>query len=107
MIDIDDYNLNLIDDLFKSGVSIQYSSNKIKESPLTGKTIVLTGTLNNFTRDEATLKLEELGAIVTKSVSKNTDYVLAGESAGSKLSKANQLGVKILSEDDFLKLLNS
>jgi len=103
----DEYNLKLIDDLLNKGIEIQYTLNKVKESALTGKIVVLTGSLNNFTRDEATFRLEEMGAIVTKSVSKNTDYVLAGESAGSKLTKANQLGIKILSEDDFIKFLNS
>jgi len=103
----DEYNLKLIDDLIESGIEIEYPVNKVKESYLTGKTVVLTGTLNNFTRDEATLKLEELGAQVTSSVSKKTDYVLAGENAGSKLTKASQLGIKILSEEDLIKLLKS
>ena len=69
------------------------------ESQWTGKTIVLTGTLS-ISRNEAISKLEQLGAIVTSSVSKNTDYVLAGENAGSKLEKAQKLGVKIISEQD-------
>lgn len=103
----DKYNLKLIDDLISSGIEIEYPTNSVKESYLTGKTVVLTGTLNNFTRDEATLKLEELGAVVTGSVSKKTDYVLAGENAGSKLAKANQLGIKILSEDDLINLIKS
>ena len=65
----------------------------------TGKTVVLTGTLS-ISRNEATQKLEKLGAIVSSSVSKNTDYVLAGENAGSKLEKAQKLGVKIITEQD-------
>jgi len=70
----------------------------------TGKTFVLTGTLPTLTREEATAKIEALGGKVTGSVSKKTDYVLAGEEAGSKLAKAQELGVKILDEAEFLKL---
>ena len=69
-----------------------------------GKTFVLTGTLPTMTREEAAAKIESLGGKVSSSVSKKTDYVLAGEEAGSKLDKAQELGVKIISEDDFLKL---
>ncbi len=70
-----------------------------------GKTFVLTGTLPTLTREEATAKIEALGGKVTGSVSKKTDFVLAGEDAGSKLTKALELGVKILDEAGFLKLL--
>jgi DNA ligase (NAD+) len=70
-----------------------------------GKTFVLTGTLPTMTREEATAKIEALGGKVTGSVSKKTDYVLAGEEAGSKLGKAKELGVKILDENEFLKML--
>ncbi len=69
-----------------------------------GKTFVLTGTLPMLTREEATAKIEALGGKVTGSVSKKTDYVLAGADAGSKLTKAQELGVKILDEAEFLKL---
>lgn len=72
---------------------------QITKNEFTGKTIVLTGTLS-ISRIEATKKLEKMGAIITNSVSKNTDYVLAGENAGSKLDKANSLGIKIISEQD-------
>jgi len=98
-------NLQLINDLLNSGIEIEYVKAKIVNSYLTGKTVVLTGSLINFTRDEATEKLESLGAIVTSSVSKKTDYVLAGENAGSKLTKAQSLGVKILNEQDLIDLL--
>ena len=67
-----------------------------------GKTFVLTGTLPTLTREEATAKIESLGCKVSGSVSKKTDYVLAGEEAGSKLDKAQKLGVKILDEREFL-----
>ena len=70
-----------------------------------GKTFVLTGTLPTLTREEATAKIEAAGGKVSGSVSKKTDYVLAGEEAGSKLDKAKELGVKILDEVEFLKLL--
>ena len=70
-----------------------------------GKTFVLTGTLPTLTREEATAKIESLGGKVSGSVSKKTDYVLAGEEAGSKLEKAQKLGVKIISEAEFLKML--
>ena len=69
-----------------------------------GKTFVLTGTLPTLTREEAKAKIESLGGKVTGSVSKKTDYVLAGEDAGSKLDKAQKLGVKIISEAEFLKM---
>jgi DNA ligase (NAD+) len=72
-----------------------------------GKTFVLTGTLPSMTREEATAKVEALGGKVSGSVSKKTDFVLAGEEAGSKLEKAQQLGVKILSEDEFVRMLRS
>ena len=69
-----------------------------------GKTFVLTGTLPTMTREEATAKIEAAGGKVTGSVSKKTDFVLAGAEAGSKLDKARELGVEILDEAEFLKL---
>jgi DNA ligase (NAD+) len=69
-----------------------------------GKTFVLTGTLPTLKREEATAKIESLGGKVSGSVSGKTDYVLAGEDAGSKLEKAQKLGVKIISEAEFLKI---
>ena len=70
-----------------------------------GKTFVLTGTLPTLTREEATAKIEAAGGNVTGSVSKKTDFVLAGEAAGSKLDKARELGVNIISEAEFLKVI--
>ncbi|HGJ5876455.1 MAG TPA: NAD-dependent DNA ligase LigA [Arsenophonus sp.] len=76
------------------------------DSPFTGKTMVLTGTLNHLTRDQLKDKLISLGAKVSASVSKKTDLVIAGEAAGSKLIKANELGIKIVSEDELMTLLD-
>ena len=69
------------------------------------KTFVLTGTLEKHTRDKASQIIEEFGGRVSSSVSKNTDFVLAGEEAGSKLDKAKKLGVKIIDEKDFEKMI--
>ena len=73
-------------------------------SALAGKTFVLTGTLPTLTRDEATARIEGAGGKVSSAVSKKTSYVLAGEEAGSKLEKAQALGVAVISEAEFLKL---
>ena len=73
--------------------------------PFAGKIVVLTGTLAAMTRDEAKDRIEAAGGKVTGSVSKKTDYVVAGTEAGSKLDKANELGVKVLDEKEFLKLI--
>lgn len=91
----------LIERLFDLGIEIE-SQEEMQgiESRFTDKTIVLTGTLDNMSRDDATALLEKLGAKVTSSVSSKTDYVLAGENAGSKLEKAQKLGVEIISLDE-------
>ena len=81
------------------------SAKKSAELPLAGKTFVLTGTLPSMTREEATEKIEALGAHVTGSVSKKTDYVLAGAEPGSKFDKAKELGVRIIDESEFRKML--
>ena len=75
--------------------------------PLAGKRVVLTGTLSKYTRDTAREILERLGATVTGSVSNKTDIVLAGADAGSKLSKATELGITIWGEDDFENVINA
>ena len=72
-----------------------------------GKTFVLTGTLENYSREQATEIIEKFGGKTSSSVSKKTDYVLAGEEAGSKLRKAQELGIKIISEEEFNVLIRS
>jgi DNA ligase (NAD+) len=72
--------------------------------PLSGKTLVLTGTLPSLNREEAAAKIEAAGGKVSGSVSKKTDYVVAGEDAGSKLDKAQKLGVRIIDEAELLRL---
>ena len=74
-------------------------------SPISGKTVVFTGTLEKMTRPEAKARAERLGAKVAGSVSKKTDYVVAGPGAGSKLKDAERLGLKVLSEDEWLALI--
>lgn len=101
------HNREVIAQLLQHGVHWSASVKKELESHqvFSGKVVVLTGTLSVLTRDEAKLRLENLGAKVTNSVSSKTDYVIAGEQAGSKYDKALQLGVKILDEKTFLNLL--
>ena len=74
--------------------------------PLTGKTLVITGTLPSLSRDEAKDKIEAAGGKVAGSVSKKTDYLVAGSEAGSKLTKAQELGITILDEAQLMELLN-
>jgi DNA ligase (NAD+) len=76
------------------------------DGPLAGKTLVLTGTLPNLTREDATQRVEAAGGKVTGSVSKKTDYVVAGEDPGTKLTKAQELGTEVLDEDGLLALLD-
>src|SRR5881398_794280 len=85
--------------------SEKVSSRKAAKLPLSGKTFVLTGTLPSMTREEATAKIEMLGGHVTGSVSRKTDYVLAGAEPGSKFDKAKELGVRIIDEPEFRKML--
>jgi DNA ligase (NAD+) len=85
--------------------SEKVSARKVAELPLAGKTFVLTGALSSMTRDEATEEIEALGGKVSSGVSKKTNYVLAGEDAGSKLAKAKQIGIRILDEAEFRKML--
>jgi DNA ligase (NAD+) len=95
----------LIEDLRAVGVSMALEGPPPGEGPLAGKTFVLTGTLPDLTREEATQRIEAAGGRVTSGVSKKTDYVVAGASPGSKLEKAERLGVAVLDEAGLLALL--
>ena len=97
--------LIIIDELISLGVTPRYEDKKIIESLFEGKTVVVTGSLESYTRGSIKEKLEMLGAKVSGSVSKKTDYVLAGEEAGSKLTKAIDLGVKVISEEEFKEMI--
>jgi DNA ligase (NAD+) len=99
------HNHQVIDNLVRAGIHWEKISRADSPQPLSGKTFVLTGTLSSLSRDEAKAKLEALGAKVAGSVSAKTSYVVVGDEAGSKLSKAQELGVAILEEDDFLSFL--
>ena len=98
------HNLQALDDLLAQ-VATEPFVRATAASPITDKTVVFTGTLEKMTRPEAKAMAERLGAKVTGSVSAKTDYVVAGSDAGSKLAKARDLGVKVLSEDEWLALV--
>ena len=99
-------NQEMIAALKQCGVKMEAEKVEVKESPFTGKTCVLTGTLSVYTRKQAEELLVTLGAKVAGSVSKKTDYVIYGEEAGSKLTKARDLGVATLSEEEFMKMVD-
>ncbi|MGZ7065781.1 MAG: NAD-dependent DNA ligase LigA [Candidatus Aminicenantales bacterium] len=98
-------NRELIRRLKNAGLNMSARERGAARQPLEGQTFVITGTLSGFTREEAQERLEGLGAKVASSVSKNTTSLVAGESPGSKLDKARELGVKIIGEEDFRKLI--
>ncbi|MEH0760649.1 NAD-dependent DNA ligase LigA [Vibrio sp. 16] len=102
-----DNNQNVIDDLIAQGICWPDIEEKGEDAPqpLAGKTVVLTGSLSQLSRSDAKAALQNLGAKVTGSVSKKTDILFAGENAGSKLSKAQELGVEIRTEQDLIDLL--
>ncbi len=99
------HNREVIERLRRAGVHWEAEEKAAAPKPLAGKRFVFTGTLSSMSREEAKRRVEDLGGHVTNSVSKKTDYVVAGENPGSKLDKAKQLGVKILDEAEFLALL--
>ena len=99
------HNQEAVRDLQKELDIADYARPKMVESAVTGKTVVFTGKLTKMGRNEAKAQAETLGAKVAGSVSKNTDYVVAGEDAGSKLKKATELGVTVLTEDEWLELI--
>ena len=96
--------LDLINKLKQAGVNMKAETKKRSTGKLAGKTFVLTGTLEHYSRDEASEIIEKLGGKTSSSVSKKTDYVLAGEDAGSKLKKAQELGITIISEEEFIAM---
>ncbi len=100
----DEANLVLIEKLKNAGVNMQSEENTV-EDRFNGKVFVLTGTLPTLKRDEASKLIESYGGKTSSSVSKKTDFVLAGSDAGSKLDKANQLGIAIISEEEFLNMI--
>lgn len=102
----EEHNIFIIRELLKVIHVEDFEGIENTNSEIFGKTVVFTGTLTSLTRNEAKSKALAFGAKVAGSVSANTDFVIAGENAGSKLSKAQELGVKIISEDDFIKIIS-
>ncbi|AWW34275.1 DNA ligase [Mannheimia varigena] len=99
------HNVEVVEDLIAQGVHWEnVVKTEIADNPLKDKNVVLTGTLTQLTRDEAKALLQSLGCKVSGSVSSKTDYLIAGEKAGSKLTKAQELGIQILSEQGFIEL---
>ncbi len=103
----DDYHVSVLNKLRAAGVNMQNTAREIAGDALTGKTFVLTGTLPTLSRDDATMLIESHGGKITGSVSKKTDYVVVGDSPGSKAEKAAQLGVPVLSEADLFALISA
>ncbi|KOA18258.1 DNA ligase [Clostridium homopropionicum DSM 5847] len=98
--------LSSINELIELGVEPYFKEEKVEENVFNGKTVVVTGSLETYSRNEIKEKLQSLGAKVSGSVSKNTDYVLVGKEPGSKYDKALELNIKIINEEDFQRMLN-
>ncbi|RMF72822.1 MAG: NAD-dependent DNA ligase LigA, partial [Alphaproteobacteria bacterium] len=98
-------NRKIVDALLEQVTVLPEEEHVSSDSPIAGKTIVFTGTLESMTREEAKARAERLGAKVASSVSSRTDFVVAGPGAGSKLKKAQELGVRIIDEQAWLALL--
>ena len=98
-------NLKILEKLQKGGMKFPAEKVLIKETPFSGKTFVLTGGLDSFTREEATKIIEEMGGRVSSSVSKKTDFVVVGKEPGSKYDNALKLGVKTINEEEFKKII--
>lgn len=102
----DEKQKSIIESLRASGINFDYTEqNSAESTPLSGKVFVLTGELESMTRNEAKRKIELLGGKVTGSVSKNTNFVVAGANAGSKLTQAQKLGVAVLNEEEFKEMV--
>ncbi len=102
---IDEYNIKVLRKLEDSGVKIMIDTQKVKVQKLKDKVFVLTGALSSLTRSQAKDKIRELGGKTASSISKNTDFLLAGTDPGSKYEKAKKLEIKIINEKDFLELI--
>ena len=100
-----DQTIDLINKLKSAGVNMNVLEEESTDNRFEGKTFVLTGSLEHYSRDQASEMIEKLGGKTSSSVSKNTDYVIAGEDAGSKLKKAQELGVTIISEEEFTTMI--
>ncbi len=98
-------NQSVIDQLLAAGLNPERPAPKRRSEKLAGKTIVVTGTLESFSRQQAEQAIRQAGAKASSSVSKKTDYILAGENAGSKLDKARKLGVEVIDEKQFMKMI--
>lgn len=98
--------IDLIEKLKNAGVNMEELEEKSEDERFTGKTFVLTGALEEYTREQAGEIIEKFGGKTSSSVSKKTDYVLAGEEAGSKLTKAETLGVKVITEQEFKNMIS-
>src|SRR5690606_9826507 len=98
-------NKKALDELLEEVTVQPYTRVTAARSSVAGKTVVFTGSLERMTRNEAKAQAERMGAKVAGSVSKKTDYVVAGSDAGSKLAKARELGVTVLTEDEWLQLI--
>ncbi|MEO1794577.1 MAG: BRCT domain-containing protein, partial [Pseudomonadota bacterium] len=101
----EDHNRRAVDALLEQVTPEPFVRDVADETPVLGKTVVFTGTLSRVSRNEAKAQAERFGAKVSGSVSKKTDYLVAGAEAGSKLTKARDLGVDVLTEDEWLKLI--
>lgn len=99
------HNVAIVEDLLAQGIHWEtLVEQAIKDNPLKDKHVVLTGTLSSLTRDQAKAILQQLGCKVSSSVTNNTDYLIAGEKAGSKLAKAQALGVQVMNEQALIAL---
>ena len=97
----------LIEKFKNAGVNIEGKKSDALSTKLENKNIVVTGTFDNYTRDDIVKLIEQNSGKFVSSVSKKTDFVIAGEQAGSKLNKANDLGIKVITINDFLNMINS
>ncbi len=102
----DPYHQSVLDKLRRAGVNLEAEAREQAGHQLDGQTFVLTGTLPTLTREQATALIEDHGGKVVSSVSKNTSYLLMGDSPGSKAEKAAKLGVPVIGEDDLRRLLD-